>query len=114
MSCLFCKIVKGEIPSKKIYEDDDIMAIADISPKAPVHLLVMPKRHLVSLQEIDNNDQELMGKLMVAVTKIANQQGIGKSGFKIVINNGQSAGQAVFHLHVHLMGGWKEKENWEV
>lgn len=112
--CIFCKIIKGEIPGKFIFQDNDIVAFHDISPKAPVHILAVPKIHIESLIYVSAEHDRLMGKLMVAVSRIARDQGIDKSGYKIVINNGSGAGQIVPHLHVHILGGWKAKEEWKV
>lgn len=114
MDCLFCKIIKGEIPGKFVYKDEDIVAFNDINPKAPVHVLIVPIRHIESLREVRNEDKNLMGKLMLTVKKIAEELGIAKEGYKVVINNGSASGQLVFHLHVHLLGGWKEKVSWSV
>lgn len=112
--CLFCKIIKGEIPGKFIFKDEEIVAFRDIHPKAPVHVLIVPVKHIESLREIKTEDKELLGKLMITVGKIAQQLGIAKDGYKVVINNGGSSGQLVFHLHLHLLGGWKEAARWRV
>ncbi len=112
--CIFCKIIKGEIPGKFVYQDNDIVAFHDISPKAPVHVLIIPKIHIESLIDVKDEHGRLLGKLMMSVAKIGRDLGIEKSGYKIVINNGQGAGQIVPHLHVHLLGGWKRKEEWKV
>ena len=105
MSCIFCKIVEGEIPAKKVYEDEDVLVFHDINPVAPVHVLIIPKKHLAKIAEITINDAELMGKLMLTARKVAEQLGVAESGFRLVINNGESANQTVFHLHIHLIGG---------
>lgn len=112
--CIFCKIIKGEIPGKFVYKDDTLVAFYDIHPKAPVHVLVLPVKHTASLQDVNDGDKELLGKLMLAVNKIAQKLGIAQSGYKVVINNGKASGQLVFHLHIHLLGGWKEGANWQV
>ena len=106
-NCLFCKIIKGEIPSAKVYEDDEILAFRDIEPMAPVHILVIPKKHINSLAEIEPQDEILIGKINGVITKIANQEGISKSGFRVVTNIGEDGGQTVKHLHFHLLGGKK-------
>ena len=113
--CIFCKIMKGEIPSKKAFEDEKILAFYDISPKAPVHVLVVPKTHIRSLIETADDQKELMGNLMIRIKKIAKKLGLDKNGYKVVINNGKGSGQIVFHLHLHLLGGWKVAEKgWKV
>lgn len=104
--CIFCKIISKKIPAKPVFEDDDVLVINDINPKAKVHVLVMPKKHLESLADAQNNNQELLGKLLLICQKMAKQLGIG-NGFKVAINNGKDAGQEVPHLHLHLLGGWK-------
>jgi histidine triad (HIT) family protein len=105
MSCIFCKIVEGEISAKKVYEDEDVLVFHDINPVAPVHVLIIPKKHLAKIADITINDAELMGKLMLTARKVAEQLGVAESGFRLVINNGESANQTVFHLHIHLIGG---------
>lgn len=112
--CIFCKIIKGEIPAKMIYQDNDLVAFHDISPKAPVHFLVVPVKHLESLQDVSVDDAVLLGKLMLSVNSLTEKLGIAKDGFKVVINNGSVAGQMVFHLHLHVLGGWQDKESWKV
>lgn len=102
--CIFCKISRGEIPSKKIYEDDDVYAFHDINPVAPVHFMLIPKLHLVSLMEADESHAALLGKMLVLAPKLAKEQGLDK-GFRTVINSGKGGGQEVFHLHVHVIGG---------
>jgi len=102
--CLFCKIVAGEIPSDKVFEDDDVVAFRDIQPQAPVHLLVIPRKHLASLDEASESDQALLGKLMLACRSLAAQEGIS-GAYRVVNNCGAAAGQSVFHVHFHLLGG---------
>jgi len=102
--CIFCKIARGEIPSKKVYEDDDVYAFHDINPVAPVHFMLIPKLHLVSLMEADESHATLLGKMLVLAPKLAKEQGLDK-GFRTVINSGKGGGQEVFHLHVHVIGG---------
>lgn len=101
--CIFCKIIKGDIPSSKIYEDDDVIAFNDIHPIAPVHFLIVPKLHTASLSHCDETHQDLLGKLLLLAPKLAKQQGL--SGFRTMINTGREGGQEVFHLHVHVFGG---------
>ncbi|MET1256337.1 histidine triad nucleotide-binding protein [Aliikangiella maris] len=102
--CLFCKINQNQIPSDKVYEDDDVIVIKDIAPKAKVHLLVIPKKHIASLNELLPEDRELMGKIMLLLPELAKAQGLD-SGFRTIINTGKGGGQEVFHIHVHLLGG---------
>lgn len=112
--CIFCKIINGELPSKKVYEDKNLVVFHDISPKAPVHVLVAPVKHVESIREVEDEDKNLMGELILAIKKIAQKLGIDKSGYKVVINNGQGSGQLVFHLHFHVLGGWGDNPKWNV
>lgn len=102
-NCIFCKIVAGDIPSSKIYEDDDVIAFNDIHPKAPVHFLIVPKKHIESLLTAEPEDQMLLGKILLLAPILASEQGLG-AGFKTLIHTGEAGGQEVFHLHVHVMG----------
>ena len=104
MDCIFCKIVAGSIPSKKVFEDDQVFAFHDIDPKAPKHILVIPKKHIASLAEAKPEDAALMGRLLLAVAEIAREQGLGE-GYRVVISTGPEGGQTVDHLHLHLLGG---------
>lgn len=104
MDCLFCKIIAGEIPSKKVYEDEDVYAFADIEPQAPVHVLLVPKRHIEGLNKAGAGDAELIGKLQLAAAKIGREMGV-ETGYRTVFNVGPHAGQSVFHLHLHMLGG---------
>ena len=104
-NCIFCKIVKGEIPSTKVYEDDEVLAFNDINPIAPIHILVIPKKHFNSFMEID--DDELMIHINNVIRKIAQEKGLDEKGFRIVTNIGEDGGQAVKHLHFHILGGTK-------
>ena len=103
--CLFCQIVDGAIPAKKIYEDEQVMAFDDINPQAQVHVLVIPKRHVVSLDDTQESDAALLGQLLVVCAKMAREHGIAKTGYRVVANTGREAGQTVFHLHLHVLGG---------
>lgn len=103
--CLFCKIVKGEIPSTKVYEDEFVYAFKDINPEAPVHILVIPKKHIESINKIEKEDEELIGKIFTTIKKVAKDQGIAESGYRVVSNCGKDAGQTVMHLHFHILGG---------
>jgi histidine triad (HIT) family protein len=105
MDCLFCKIVSGAIPAKKIFEDDQAIAFRDINPQAPAHILVVPKRHVGSLAEAEeNDDKQLLGHLLALVRQIAHSENLG-GGYRTVINTGPDGGQTVDHLHLHLLGG---------
>jgi len=104
MSCLFCKIVAGEIPSTAVYQDELAYAFADINPKAPVHFLVVPREHIGALAETDRDKRALLGHLLWAAAEIARQKGLGK-GYRVVVNNGEDGGQTVDHLHLHVLGG---------
>jgi histidine triad (HIT) family protein len=103
--CLFCKIVSGAIPSEKIHEDDEILAFKDISPKAPVHFLVIPKRHIANLMELGPEDAGLAGRLVCKAQELARAQGCSERGARFVINCKSDGGQTVDHLHIHVLGG---------
>ena len=102
--CLFCRIARGEIPSRKAYEDEDILAFHDINPARPVHLLVIPKRHITSLQTVTEADEPVLGRMLAVANKLANENG-SPDGFRVIINNGWIGGQEVPHLHAHVVGG---------
>jgi histidine triad (HIT) family protein len=104
MSCLFCRIVEGEIPSTAVFEDDLAYAFADIGPKAPVHILVIPREHISSMIDVDESKKALLGHLMWVAAEIARNKGLG-NGYRIVVNTGEDGGQTVDHLHLHLLGG---------
>ena len=104
MECIFCKIINKEIESKIVYEDDKCVAFEDINPQAPVHILVVPKKHISALREVDDRDRELLGHVLKVASKIALEKGLEK-GYRIVVNDGKEAGQTVFHIHFHLLGG---------
>ena len=103
--CLICRIVRGEIPASIIYEDAEIMAFKDISPRAPVHILIIPKKHLSGLYEMGEDDISLIGRINLIAKQIADEQGIGESGYRLVANSLADSGQEVPHLHYHLIGG---------
>lgn len=103
--CLFCKIVEKKIPAKIVYEDDQAVAFDDIHPQAPVHTLVIPKKHVAAMQECAEPDQALLGHLLLACSKVAKLKGLSESGYRVVINTGRDGGQTVFHLHLHVTGG---------
>jgi len=102
--CLFCRIIRGELPSRKVYEDEYIFAFEDVNPQAPTHVLVVPKRHFAGLKEAKAEDAELVGRCHLAAARIARDRSI-EDGYRTVMNIGPRAGQSVFHLHVHLIGG---------
>lgn len=104
-NCLFCKIIKGDIPSTKVYEDEEVYAFKDINPEAPVHILVVPKKHISSINEIEDEDRELIGKIFTSIKKIAKEQGVEQSGYRVVSNCGKDAGQTIMHLHFHILAG---------
>jgi histidine triad (HIT) family protein len=104
MSCLFCKIIEGTIPSTPVYQDELCYAFADINPKAPVHLLIVPREHFGSLAEAIEDKKALLGHLMLAAAEVARKKGL-KDGYRVVVNTGEDGGQTVGHLHLHLMGG---------
>ncbi|MCG8035521.1 MAG: histidine triad nucleotide-binding protein [Candidatus Thiodiazotropha taylori] len=108
--CLFCKFVSGEISVEAVYEDDDVLAFRDINPQAPCHVLIIPKKHISTLNDLSGEDAELMGKLYLAATKVAKQEGIDEAGYRTVMNCNEQAGQTVFHIHLHLLGG--RRMNW--
>ncbi len=105
--CIFCKIINKQIPSSIIYEDDKSLAFNDINPQAPVHILIIPKKHIRSLVESDNTDKELLGHLTQVARDIANEKGLATKGFRLVLNSGLEAGQSVWHIHLHILGGRK-------
>lgn len=102
--CIFCRIVGGDIPASKVYEDQDFVAFHDIHPAAPIHILLIPKLHIASLYEVNEADQLLLGKMLWLVPQLAKQQGC-ENGFRTIINTGRVGGQEVFHLHIHIIGG---------
>jgi histidine triad (HIT) family protein len=102
-SCIFCRIARGEIPAQMVVNNKDVAAFRDLNPQAPVHVLIIPKRHVASLD--DANDSDLLGRMMTLAAAIARQEGIAKSGYRTVINTGKDGGQSVDHLHIHLLGG---------
>ena len=105
MSCLFCRIIAGEIPSSKVYEDDQLMAFNDINPQAPMHVLVVPRQHIATLNDLTASNDDLVGAMVRAAAKIAKDKGYDGPGFRTVFNCNADAGQTVFHLHLHVLGG---------
>ena len=104
-NCIFCKIVGGEIPSKKVFENDDLFAFEDINPVAPVHVIVIPKRHIETLNDVSETDTALLGRLLLSAQSIAREKNLSDDGYRTVINCMSGAGQTVFHLHMHVIGG---------
>lgn len=103
--CIFCKLVRGDIPAKKVLETDDILAFDDINPAAPVHVVVVPKKHIASLNDADDSDALRLGALLLAARGVAAAKGLSQDGYRAVINTMRGAGQAVFHVHMHVIGG---------
>ena len=110
-NCIFCKIASGEMPTAILYEDEEVIVFPDINPVTPIHLLVIPRKHITSLAEMDDEDTPLVGKMTRAANQVAREQGISVNGYRLTINSGADSGQIIFHLHMHLMGGrrmeWK-------
>ncbi len=104
-SCIFCKIIKGEIPATKVLENDDVLAFRDINPASPHHILVIPKIHKASLNDFEDADAEILGKLLIAARKIAAQEGFAENGYRVVNNIGDDGGQTVSHMHLHVLAG---------
>ena len=105
MDCIFCKIAAGDVPSKKVHEDDDLIAFHDLNPQAPVHILIIPKTRIPTINDIEPGQEELVGKLFLAAKSIAAEEGIEEDGYRVVMNCNERAGQTVFHIHLHLLGG---------
>jgi histidine triad (HIT) family protein len=107
MDCLFCKIVEGTIPSRKIYEDEHVLAFHDIQPAAPVHALIIPKKHIATMNDAAGDDFALIGEIHRAAQKVAQELGVSETGYRLVNNCGKDGGQVVYHIHYHLLGGEK-------
>lgn len=107
MDCIFCKIINKEIPSKIVYEDEEILAFEDIAPQAPVHIVVIPKKHIEKITEITEEDEKVIGKIYTVINKIAKEKNIADEGFRVIINCGENGRQEVKHIHFHLLGGKK-------
>ena len=103
--CIFCKIVSGDIPADIVYQDEDVVAFRDLNPQAPTHILVIPRKHIATTNDIQPEDAELVGKMHLAAKQIARDEGIAESGYRTVLNCNAAAGQTVFHIHLHVMGG---------
>jgi histidine triad (HIT) family protein len=104
-TCLFCSIAAGKIPASIVYQDDQVVAFEDIHPQAPTHILIVPRQHLATLNDLGEGSQELAGRLLLAASAIAGQRGLAERGYRLVANCQESAGQSVFHIHLHLLGG---------
>ena len=107
--CLFCRIAAGEIPARKLHDDADVVAFHDINPQAPTHVLIIPRRHIAALEEMTEADVATIGTTVLRATEIARKLQLEAEGYRLVVNNGEAAGQTVFHIHVHLIGGRKLK-----
>lgn len=103
--CIFCRIVQGELPSRRVWENEAVLAFHDIHPQAPVHILIVPKTHLASLSASTDSDEALLGRLMSAARIVAEQAGLAQRGYKVIVNDGPNGGQVVPHLHLHVLGG---------
>ena len=103
--CLFCKIVKGEVPSNKVYEDEEIVAFYDIDPAAPIHILVIPKKHIASLAHLEKEDEKLVGKIYGVINQIAEEKGFKEEGYRVIVNCGENGGREIMHLHFHILAG---------
>ena len=105
MDCIFCRIISGDIPSDTLYQDEQVVAFRDINPKAPVHLLLVPRKHIESLADLSEDEASIMGHLVAAANRLAREAGISEKGYRLVVNSGPEGGQEVPHLHLHLLGG---------
>ncbi len=105
MDCIFCRIISGDIPSDTLYQDEQVVAFRDINPKAPVHLLLVPRKHIESLAELSEDEASIMGHLVTVANRLAREAGISEKGYRLVVNSGPEGGQEVPHLHLHLLGG---------
>ena len=105
VDCLFCKIVAGDIPADVVYESDTILAFRDVNPQAPTHVLVIPKRHIETINDLQEGDRQVVGDLFLVAARIAAEEGIADDGYRVVMNCNEGAGQSVFHIHLHLIGG---------
>ena len=104
-NCAFCRVAEGAAPARILFADDDVVAFHDTAPRAPVHVLVIPRRHIASLASTDEKDEQILGKLVLAAAEVARRTGIVESGYRVVTNSGHGAGQSVFHIHLHVLGG---------
>ena len=109
MGCIFCKIVNGEIPTEFLYEDETLVVFRDINPHAPVHILIVPKKHIRSINDLAENDREIISHMIMVGKNIAKKESVQSSGYKLLFNVEKGGGQVIFHLHLHLIGGWEKK-----
>jgi len=109
MDCIFCRIINREMPADIVYEDDKTIAFKDIHPKAPIHILIVPKKHIETVNHLAEEDKELIGELFLAAQKVADKAGIKDKGYKLSFNVGRGAGQLVDHIHLHMLGGWQDE-----
>ena len=107
--CIFCKIVNGEIPTEFLYEDDTLIVFRDINPHAPVHILIVPKKHIRSINDLTENEREIISHMIMVGKDIAQKESVNSSGYKLLFNVERGGGQVIFHLHLHLIGGWEKK-----
>ena len=107
--CIFCKIVNGEIPTEFLYEDDNLVVFKDINPHAPVHILIVPKKHIRSINDLTENDREIISRMIMVGKDIAQKESVNSSGYKLLFNVERGGGQVIFHLHLHLIGGWEKR-----
>jgi histidine triad (HIT) family protein len=105
MSCLFCKVVAGEVPSKKVHEDEHLVVFEDVNPQAPLHVLIVPRRHIATLNDLEAGDDALIGEMVRRAAAVAKERGVDASGYRTVFNCNSAAGQTVFHIHLHVLGG---------
>lgn len=105
MDCLFCKIVHGDIPASLVFESEDLLAFRDIQPQAPTHILIIPKKHIATVNDITDSEEQLVGRMVLAAKAIAQDEGLEKAGYRLVFNVNSGGGQAVYHIHLHLLGG---------
>ena len=105
MSCLFCKMVDGSVPTDKVFEDEDVLAFKDINPAAPNHVLIIPKKHIATLNDAGTEDQLLLGKMMLTARQLADELGVAEEGYRVAMNCNSQGGQSVYHIHLHLLGG---------
>ena len=108
-NCLFCRIIEKSIPTKIVYESENIVAFNDISPQAPIHILIIPKEHIDTINNIDNNHKELLGEMLLVAKKLAKDNNIADDGYRLIFNRNNNGGQAVYHIHLHLLGGRQMK-----
>lgn len=114
MNCIFCKIARKEAPATVVYEDDETLVFENIRPLAPIHLLAIPKKHIPSIDEIEDDDVKLLGQTVIAARNAARDKGLDESGYKLVVNVGEGGGQEIFHLHFHILGGWESEKERDV